>query len=273
MKRIPLLNKKLIYVLAIIFVILIILVWILNKIYFDSIPVVLIVLTIIVITLFLSFIFIEYCLYFKDYLSINFINKYKEDSTLKLMLSSASSGLITIIFGIYQLTLALINNSLFFFTISIVYFLFSLIYLYLFINIEKNVRLYNSKLIIFFVFFIFVCMDGLLAIFANGEEVINISGLTVYPYALYFFIILGMAIYKIILFFKKKRKINQIEVVDLIKVLYTFFPFVTTMIINFGTRHDRVIVLVTGIILAVALFFIGVILIIVRHKKIKECKE
>lgn len=45
------------------------------------------------------------------------------------------------------------------------------------------------------------------------------------------------------------------------------------MIINFGTRHDRVIVLVTGIILAVALFFIGAILIIVRHKKIKECKE
>lgn len=38
-------------------------------------------------------------------------------------------------------------------------------------------------------------MDGLLVIFANGEEVVNISGLTVYPYALYFFIILGMAIY------------------------------------------------------------------------------
>ena len=121
MKRIPLLNKKLIYVLSIIFVILIILLGILNKIYFDSIPVALIVLTVIVITLFLSFIFIEYYLYFKDYLSINFINKYKEDSTLKLMLSSASSGLITIIFGIYQLTLTLINNSLFFFTVSIVF--------------------------------------------------------------------------------------------------------------------------------------------------------
>ena len=95
------------------------------------------------------------------------------------MVSSASSGLITIIFGIYQLTLTLINNSLFFFTVSIVYFLFSLIYLYFFINIEENVRLYNSKLIIFFIFFIFVCMDGLIAIFANGEEVVNISGLTV----------------------------------------------------------------------------------------------
>lgn len=207
-----------------------------------------------------------------------YIKKYFEDVRFKNLINLCLSSIINFSFIFIKFVDGINNKSIWFISLSVYYFLLTLIKLFLLNNLrkydnEKEFNVYRN--IGYFIMVLNIALVIMIIQMVKSNVAIIPKGYIIYLTALYSFYLIISAIINLIKYGKYKSPIlSSIKVINLLTASVSILMLQTTMIATFGENnfeYMRLMNSITGGIISAITLVISTYMILKGQKQIKKC--
>lgn len=208
------------------------------------------------------------------------IRKYFEDINFKTLINLCFSSIINLSFIFIKFTDGLLNRSIWFVSLSLYYFLLTIVRIILLNNIrkfnkKKEYMIYRN--VGYFIMILNVALVIMIIQMVNDNVAVVYEGYIIYLTAFYTFYLIISAIINVFIYKKYNSPIlSSVKVINLLTASVSILMLQTTMIATFGDNElefMRLMNSVTGGVISVITLSISIYMIIKGQKKIKTSKD
>ncbi len=208
------------------------------------------------------------------------IRKYFEDINFKTLINLCFSSIINLSFIFIKFTDGLLNRSIWFVSLSLYYFLLTIVRIILLNNIrkfnkEKEYMIYRN--VGYFIMILNVALVIMIIQMVNDNVAVVYEEYIIYLTAFYTFYLIISAIINVFIYKKYNSPIlSSVKVINLLTASVSILMLQTTMIATFGDNElefMRLMNSVTGGVISVITLSISIYMIIKGQKKIKTSKD